>query len=98
MSQRTGNMGRNVSERSDPPPVTVIGAGPAGLACAIVLARNGQRVIVHERRSRVGARFHGDFQGLDSWSDGIDVLDELTGAGRPFNVATKPLTHSAQGS
>ncbi|MBQ0831865.1 MAG: NAD(P)/FAD-dependent oxidoreductase [Marinobacter sp.] len=81
MSQRTGNMGRNVSERSDPPPVTVIGAGPAGLACAIVLARNGQRVIVHERRSRVGARFHGDFQGLESWSDGIDVLDELTGAG-----------------
>ena len=55
--------------------------GPAGLACAIVLARDGQRVIVHERRGRVGARFHGDFQGLESWSDGIDVLDELTSAG-----------------
>ena len=62
-------------------PVTVIGAGPAGLACAIVLARAGQRVIVHERRRRVGARFHGDFQGLESWSDDIDVLDELASAG-----------------
>ena len=63
------------------PTVCADPTGPAGLACAIVLARDGQRVIVHERRGRVGARFHGDFQGLESWSDGIDVLDELTSAG-----------------
>ncbi|PAU75007.1 glutamate synthase subunit beta [Halomonas sp. THAF5a] len=61
--------------------VTVIGAGPAGLACAIVLARAGKHVIVHERRRRVGARFHGDFQGLENWSDDIDVLDELASTG-----------------
>lgn len=61
--------------------VTVIGAGPAGLACAIVLARGGQRVIVHERRRRVGARFHGDFQGLENWSDDIDVFEELARVG-----------------
>ena len=58
-------------------PVTVVGAGPAGLACAIALAHAGKRVVVHERAPRIGSRFHGDFQGLENWSDSRDVLDEL---------------------
>lgn len=60
--------------------VTIAGAGPAGLACAIGLARGGRRVVVHERRDRVGARFHDDFQGLENWT-GADALDELASAG-----------------
>lgn len=56
---------------------TVIGAGLSGLACAIVLARSGAHVTIHESRAKVGARFHGDFQGLENWSSEIDVLDEL---------------------
>lgn len=62
-------------------PVTVVGAGPAGLACAIALARAGRKVVVREWHQQVGARFHGDFQGLENWSDEQDVLDELRAAG-----------------
>lgn len=61
--------------------VTIVGAGPAGLACAIVLARAGRPVIVREWHNTVGSRFHGDFQGLENWSDRLDVLDDLRAAG-----------------
>lgn len=61
--------------------VGIVGAGPAGLACAIVLARAGHSVVVHEQHQRVGARFHGDFQGLENWSSDWDVLQELARAG-----------------
>ncbi|MBI1213488.1 MAG: NAD(P)-binding protein [Alphaproteobacteria bacterium] len=60
---------------------TIVGAGPAGLACAIVLARAGAPVLVREWHERVGARFHGDFQGLENWTDEGDVLAELRSAG-----------------
>lgn len=62
-------------------PVTIVGAGPAGLACAIVLAHAGAPVIVREWHASVGSRFHGDFQGLENWSDRLDVLEELQNAG-----------------
>ena len=63
------------------PPLSIVGAGPAGLACAIVLARAGIGVVVHEQRDRVGGRFHGDFQGLENWSRKGDVLEELASSG-----------------
>ena len=34
--------------------VAVVGAGPAGLACADVLARNGVRAVVYDRYPRIG--------------------------------------------
>lgn len=70
--------------RADSPgtaPLSVVGAGPAGLACAIVLARAGHAVVVHEQRDRVGGRFHGDFQGLENWSCDADVLQQLGASG-----------------
>lgn len=61
--------------------LTIVGAGPAGLSCAIALARAGRAVVVRERQPGVGHRFHGDFQGIENWSDDVDVLDEMEQAG-----------------
>ena len=57
--------------------ITIVGAGPAGLVCAIVLAKAGRKVIVREWHNDVGHRFHDDFQGLENWSHDQDALQEL---------------------
>lgn len=62
-------------------PLTIVGAGPAGLAAALTAAARGRRVVVHERRATVGARFHGDFQGLENWTTQSPVLEELAALG-----------------
>jgi flavin-dependent dehydrogenase len=74
-------------------PVRIVGGGPAGLACAIVLARAGYAVIVHEQRDHVGGRFHGDFQGLENWSCEEDVLQELAASGIGSKFDYHPVTH-----
>lgn len=61
--------------------VHIVGAGPAGLAAAIAVARTGGEARVSERHARVGTRFHGDFQGLENWSTEGDVLEDLGGMG-----------------
>jgi flavin-dependent dehydrogenase len=61
-------------------PVKIAGAGPAGLAAAITLARAGRGVVVHEMRGEVGHRFGGDFQGIENWTtkkDALLTLEEL---------------------
>jgi YHS domain-containing protein len=60
--------------------IHIAGAGPAGLAAAITLAREGRPVIVHEARSGVGHRFRRDLQGLENWTtkgDALAVLSDL---------------------
>jgi len=61
--------------------VQIAGAGPAGLAAAITLAREGRRVLVHEAKSEVGHRFKGDLQGLENWTQAQDVLAWLQAFG-----------------
>lgn len=55
----------------------IAGAGPAGLAAAITLARAGRRVVLHEAHGEVGHRFQGDLQGLENWTSDEDVLTGL---------------------
>ncbi len=62
-------------------PVEIAGAGPAGLAAAITLARAGRKVIVYETNKEVGHRFGGDFQGLENWTTKEDVLMTLQALG-----------------
>ncbi len=61
--------------------VEIAGAGPAGLAAALAVRQSGRAALVYERRSGVGQRFHGDFQGLENWTSETDVLEELEAAG-----------------
>lgn len=62
-------------------PITIVGAGPSGLAAAITIVRAGRTACVFEQHGDVGGRFHGDFQGLENWTSRTDVLEELASIG-----------------
>ncbi len=70
--------------------IEVVGAGPAGLAAAITLARAGRRVVVHEAAAEVGSRFQGDHQGLENWTTESDVLDDFREHGLTCDFARTP--------
>lgn len=72
--------------------VQIAGAGPAGLACAIVLARAGVEVDVHERHCEVGGRFDGDHQILPDFGASPRGLELLTRLGiDPASLSCVPL-------
>ncbi len=71
-------------------PLTVVGAGPAGLTAAIVLRKHGVPVRVCEMYPDVGYRLHGDFQGLENWSFEQDVTGMLTEIGVEINFLCVP--------
>jgi flavin-dependent dehydrogenase len=50
-------------------PIRIAGAGPSGLAAAIVLAKAGREVEVHEAKRDVGTRFIGDLQIIEGASE-----------------------------
>ena len=57
--------------------VHILGAGLSGLSSATILAKAGKDVHVHEIRSDSGARFDGDFQGIENWTSEVDFFEEL---------------------
>lgn len=73
-------------------PVTILGAGPAGLTAAITLARAGWPVTVYERRETVGQHGRGDLQGLENWSDACDALDLFREMGLAITFDATPFT------
>ena len=70
--------------------IHISGAGPAGLAAAITLAHAGRRVVVHEARNEVGARFGRDLQGLENWTSRHDVIEDLLQLGITTAFASLP--------
>lgn len=67
--------------------IRILGAGPAGLAAAIHLSRNGVPVTVYEKHGTVGSRFSGDLQGLENFSSGDDIVDRL----RAYSIDIGPV-------
>ncbi len=52
----------------------VVGSGPAGLECAVQLARRGYQVILAESKSQLGGRvlFESSLKGLSAWKRVVD--------------------------
>jgi flavin-dependent dehydrogenase len=71
--------------------VHVIGAGPAGLAAALYLARAGRKPVVFEQADDVGARFAGELQVLENWSTEEDAAALLAGFGITSGVRFEPV-------
>jgi len=77
--------------RNIPLKVKIAGAGPSGLTAAILLAKAGVAVTIHEARESVGARFIGDFQVLENGSGHLDFLEWLQKIGISINFFTQPV-------
>jgi len=55
--------------------IKIAGAGLSGLTAAINLAKAGYNVEIFEAKDSVGKRFSLDLQGLENWTDNIDILE-----------------------
>ncbi|MEA3229801.1 MAG: NAD(P)-binding protein, partial [archaeon] len=73
--------------------VNILGAGISGLSCAIILAKNGCKVNVYESQKTVGTRFNNDWQGIENWSEDIDVLEQIRSFGIKTDFCHEPLNH-----
>jgi flavin-dependent dehydrogenase len=71
--------------------IRIAGAGPSGLSAAIVLARAGRSVEVHEAKSDVGKRFIGDLQIIEGSSEREPVPDLLDRLGIQRNFYFRPI-------
>lgn len=75
--------------------INIIGGGISGLACAIILRKNGYKVNVYEKSNYVGRRFNEDWQGLENWSEKIDVLEQIESFGIDISFEYESLSELA---
>jgi flavin-dependent dehydrogenase len=71
-------------------PIRIAGAGPSGLTAALILARGGRAVEVHEAKRDVGTRFIGDLQIIEGASETESVPDFLDRLGIERNFYFRP--------
>ena len=71
-------------------PIKILGAGPSGMAAAIVLGQAGYRVEIYDMRSDVGGRFNNDYQGIENWSVRLDARDEIERMGINIDDCGQP--------
>lgn len=71
--------------------VNILGGGISGLACAIILRRNGYKVNVYEKHGSIGTRFNNDWQGLENWSEKVDVLEQISSYGIDLSFDHEPV-------
>lgn len=71
--------------------ISIAGAGISGLTAAINLAKAGLEVSVYERKKEVGARFLGDWQGLENWTTEADVQTQLQAMQIGINFDCRPM-------
>ena len=78
--------------------IDILGAGLSGLAAATILAKAGKEVHVHRIRKDSGARFDGDFQGIENWTSENDFVDEMRSWGlEPEEFKTNAFKHIITG-
>ena len=65
--------------------ISIAGAGPAGLSCAICLAKHGYDVDVYEKNNDVGGRFNESFQCFENFSDNEDFIKKFKQMGFVIN-------------
>ncbi len=72
--------------------INILGAGISGLACAIIFRKNGYVVNVYEKQKNIGSRFNEDWQGIENWSEDIDVLKQIESYGIDISFEYSHLT------
>lgn len=73
-------------------PVKIVGAGPSGLAAAIVLAQKNIAVRVHEAKPNVGTRWKRGLQLIENFSETPDVLESFRSWGIQTDFAAQPVS------
>jgi 2,4-dienoyl-CoA reductase (NADPH2) len=91
-----------IDATSSPKRIAVVGAGPAGLACATTLAERGHRVTLFERAAEIGGQFRyaREVPGKEDFHDTLRYFArriELTGVSLALNTVADAKSLAAGG-